>query len=130
MRPLYQTVKDADKEKQVLDILAKEWGCHISPTPVNCPYDGVVMRPAGYVEVRCRKYSKHDFKTYHISKRKVDGLLELDLPVVLVVKWKDGVLWTMLREGYETTNIGRNQMRDEWDREIGYEIPMSEFKEL
>jgi len=97
MRPLYETQKNLNVERDVASLLEQKWKCHVVKMPIKYGLDYTLTRNkeiAGFCEIKCLNYELAQFDRmsggYFISLGKfisAKNLVEFTkLPFFLVLK--------------------------------------------
>jgi hypothetical protein len=87
-------------------------------------------------EIKVRTCTSDNYKTYLISKGKIDSIFDRwhPLPIILIVSWTDGIYWIAITEKSKAhwfvAKGGRKDREDEKDIEDCYHIPVDEFTRL
>lgn len=132
-RKRYETQADRDREA----LVAKRFEAHFVDRPFNMKLeklpqghraDFLVLRdgvPAGLMEVKTRTCNSNDYKTYHISKDKLDTLVALadeeSLTPILLVQWTDAIGYVYIKNYLRHATFkegGRWDRGDKFDVEI------------
>ena len=137
-RPLYETEADRIRERAVQAHLTSKIDCVWEDAPVHDNIDGYLYHPNGdlaaVVEIKIRSNRSTTYDTYMLSAYKWrNGLYRaktLGVQFMLVVKFADGVYYTIMEEDYPTGLGGRYDRNDRFDEEQCIYIPMEKFKPL
>lgn len=126
MRPVYESSADIENEKACAEYIQKRNSdCVLYKLPKLSCFDYVVCSNDAltcFIEIKCRNNPKQKYKTYMISKRKVDLAICLyqlvKIPTVLFVRWSDtcGMLNISTAKGIISTG-GRKDRGDPKDIE-------------
>ena len=134
MRPLYETNKQLEAEKNLAGQLEKSWVCQLHKMPKTAPVDYVVTKDGvvrGFIEIKIRSNASTKYPTYMISQKKIDAAKKLfeasGLKTQLIVKWTDVVGRVTLNEDYPTRMGGRFDRNDKADVETVADIDISLF---
>lgn len=138
MRPLYETEEDRAKEQSVLEYISETYSCGYQSTPHLSCVDAFLTGSDGEllaaIEIKTRKNIKDKYPTYMLSARKWRSGLELanqyKIPLILAVKFTDGLYYTQLTENVAFGVGGRYDRNDSMDIEQCVYIPMEKFKPL
>lgn len=143
MRPIYETDKDIKAQRDVADILESSWKCQAVSLPKLYPADYAMCRQdrriLSLVEIKCRPtVDSDDYATYMLSASKLIALdhiaSSLNVPAILVVKWRDKIGYTDLTRRLAKTETffmgGRYDRDDPDDLEPIVHIPLEDFKFL
>ncbi len=137
MRPIYETQDDLDKERKIADFIERKYKRKLEKIDEYAPADFIVYKQTAFIEVRNRRHSYGAFPTLMIAKHKVDRGLNYvkEIPYVLVVKYIDCITYIEITPEkvamWEVKkNDGRSEenMRDKYDKEDCYHIPVGELK--
>lgn len=137
-RQTYETEQDRTREMVIAFKVIDKIGCNLDQQVQYHPFDYLAVRnekPTAKIEIKDRrKLSINKFNTYMISKKKIDKILAADpinVKSILVIKFKEKIMFVELREGYEQKMMGRiYKTRDPQDLEVCYFIPIKEFQDL
>jgi len=149
MRPDYETQEDRDNQLEIIIDVSKAWNCAYELTPSKCSYDAVFVDKESrsivkaFGETKDRTTEMNAYTEYMISFEKWTKLilagLASKLPVLLVVRFKDKLMWCDLMDVYNTegawrVGYGKRNKRgdkvDPADREPMVFIQNNQFKEL
>ena len=138
MRPIYETSADRARENGVRVHLMETFGCQYQKAPPLFCVDGQLLdadgKTAGLVEIKTRKNAHNKYPTYMLSASKWRKAMSLgdtmNVPVMLVVQFTDGVYMTRLKWDYPTAQGGRTDRNDAMDIEECIYIPITEFKSV
>lgn len=137
-RPIYETEADKAKERTVQQHITAKIDCLFQEAPVHDNLDGYLYHPDGnlgaVVEIKVRTNRSTTYDTYMLSAYKWrNGLHKaktLEVPFLLVVKFADGVYYTVVKDDYPVSQGGRYDRNDRMDVENCVFIPMDSFKPL
>lgn len=137
-RPLYETEADRIRERAVQEHLTSKIDCVWEDAPVRDNVDGYLYHPNGdlaaVVEIKIRSNRSTTYDTYMLSAYKWRNGLHraktLGVQFMLVVKFADGVYYTIMEEDYPMGLGGRYDRNDRFDEEQCIYIPMEKFKPL
>ena len=124
-RPMYETKKDLDHEKEVAKKLGKAWGVEFKKLPIRYHVDFVLTKgenAVGFCEVKTRNYTMsriNEMGGYIMSMGKWSAAKSLSetsgLPFILVILALDG-MWYLKSTEFKHDGIkvrGRTD-RDDW----------------
>jgi hypothetical protein len=137
-RPVYETEADRQRERAVQEYLLRKIDCLWQEAPPKDNIDGYLFHPnrdlGAVVEIKIRTNRSTAYDTYMLSSYKWrNGLYRaktLGVPFMLVVKFADGVHYTVVEEEYQVGSGGRYDRNDRFDAEECVFIPMSKFRPL
>lgn len=137
-RPIYETPESLKNEDEVASKISSAWNTKLNKLPIKYRVDYAAERSGtivAWIEVKCRKYNMNDFDTFMLSLDKYLASVELgnttNLPVTLVVRWKDKIGYADLLHCTGVIKMGgRKDRGDPQDVEPAVYIPMDEFREL
>ena len=139
MRPTYETEADRERERRVLDQLARQWRCGFCQFPVYSAIDGLFLGRGGAraaASVVCRTCSSAQYPTLIIGQEKVDRARAaaelLKVKLFLAIRWTDALGWlSILAIDFEKRRVNRHDRPgDDKASEPGYEIPIDWFSFL
>lgn len=139
--PRYETRSDLNKESGALKIFCLNMNCTYKKVREIDDYspDATFWRDGKRVavgEVKARTCASTDYKTYLISKAKIDSVFERwhPTPFILIVRWTDGIYWVAVTDAVKSKwNVergGRVDRGDPKDIEDCYHIPIDQFTRL
>lgn len=139
-RPLYETEADREREAKAITVLEKATGLSAVKRPdhtvadFSLVDDGYVV---GYVEVKTRTCKSNTYSTYHISKKKLTGLMDLasrdGVKVGLLVQWKDRSGFISIGKFLNNASYkvgGRYDRGDKADIEVMADVDIKHFTML
>jgi hypothetical protein len=137
-RPVYETEADRQRERAVQEYLLRKIDCLWQEAPPKDNIDGYLFHPnqdlGAVVEIKIRTNRSTAYDTYMLSAYKWrNGLYRaktLGVPFMLVVKFADGVFYTIVDDAYEIGRGGRYDRNDRFDSEECVFIPMDTFRPL
>lgn len=141
LSPRYETEGDRTKEEGALKIFCLNMNCVYKKVTEIDDYspDATFWRNDERVavgEVKVRTCDRSKYKTYLISKAKIDSVFERwhPMPFLLIVEWTDGIYWLIVTEvskqHWVVEEGGRQDRGDPKDMEPCYLIPIEEFTRL
>ena len=137
-RPIYETEVDRMRERSVQEYLLRKIDCLWQEAPTHDNVDGYLYHPdkelGAVVEIKIRSNRSTAYDTYMLSAYKWRNGLHraktLGVPFMLVVKFADGVYYTIVEEDYQVAQGGRYDRNDRFDEEQCVYIPMEKFRPL
>lgn len=124
MRQLYETDKNRESEKQIVDLICELWDITVVKLPISYGLDYAMLdnrknsKVRGFLEVKKRSPTKSHFSLYMISLGKVMKARELTqvsgLPSLLVVQWEDASGWINFADPLEGVGFGGRNDRSDW----------------
>ena len=137
-RPVYETEADRERERAVQQYIIGKVDCLWEEAPPRDCIDGYLRHPSGdlaaVVEIKIRTNRSTTYDTYMLSAYKWrNGLYRaktMNVPFMLVVKFIDGVYYTVVEDKYPTSLGGRYDRADRFDAEECAYIPMDKFRPL
>lgn len=137
-RPIYETEADKAKERVVQQHLTAKIDCLFQEAPARDNVDGYMYYPDGslgaVVEIKVRTNRSTTYDTYMLSAYKWRNGLHLsrtlEVPFLLVVKFVDGIFYTVVKDDYHVSQGGRYDRSDRMDVENCVFIPMSKFRPI
>jgi hypothetical protein len=141
-RPLYESKKDLDSEKEVIEQLGEKWNCSFAKMPIRYHLDYVLKKDdkaLAFCEVKTRSYTMQkigEMGGYLMSIGKWSSAKSLydcsGLPFILIVKTLDGIWWSIFKE-FNPDNVlvrGRTDRNDWQDIEPCVLLDIKKFKKL
>jgi hypothetical protein len=139
-RPLYETEEDLIKEREIVErIIGDKFNIEKLPLKLQADF-GLFDKQTGklrrWLEVRRRNISIDKWPTLYISLDKMLKIYELvnitGIPLSLLADWTDATGRFDINQGdkfddFSITWDGRNDMRDEQDKEPIMHIPIDRF---
>lgn len=136
-RPVYETSRTMEAERQTIERVSKAWDVKFSKMPKFYRVDWAAVNPQGKVigwaECKRRHTGKDSYKTFIISLGKALAGLELyeqtGIPFLIIVEWNDGLGYYKLKE-IDSASIevgGRFDRGDAQDIEPLLHIPITKF---
>ena len=138
-RPIYETKLNRSNEDNFRWEIATRWQCVISSLPPLSAADSIAFNfgcATALLEIKCRTCQRNAYKTYIISKHKIDTLIataeSLKIMPILAVKWTDAQGWIDLTKvaPIRTEVGGRIDRNDPKDQEQVYHYPISRFVDV
>jgi len=137
-RPMYETPESLKNEDEVAQKISAAWNTKLNKIPIKYRVDYAAERNGkivAWIEVKCRTYNMNDFDTFMLSLDKYNASVELgkitNLPVTLVVRWKDKIGYADLLHCRGVIKMGgRKDRGDPQDVEPAVYIPIEDFREL
>lgn len=137
-RPMYETPESLKNENKVAQKISAAWNTKLNKIPIKYRVDYAAERNGkivAWIEVKCRTYNMNDFDTFMLSLDKYNASVELgkitNLPVTLVVRWKDKIGYADLLHCRGVIKMGgRKDWGDPQDVEPAVYIPIEDFREL
>lgn len=125
-RPIYETSRDMDAEREIAETIAQKYNATAIKARRLYGLDWFFERDGyvvGMVEIKVRNYYRNDFTTYMISADKVARIRLLagvtGVPAFLFVSWKDGIGYINLCDEPDYNAIGgRRDRGDDQDVEV------------
>ena len=138
--PINETPKDKERERKFGAYLATLWRCAMAELPQFYEIDFAAVRDRkvlSMVEVKCRKYEMHHFKTCILSMHKYAALRRVirihpDITAIFAVRWLDGDGYFVVGEEDELDLEweGRTDRGSQSDLEPCVKIPIDLFQKL
>lgn len=137
-RPRYESEEDVEREQETLQVFCDKYDREYKKVRRIDSYtpDATIWcegERTGVVEVKVRTNEIRRYRTYLISKAKLDSIHERwsPLPFVLLVRWTDVAGWVKVTEeamrDWRVQEGGRTDRGDALDVEDCYMIPIIDF---
>ena len=137
MRPRYETQKDLDNEKQVIDLICNLTNATAHKLPISDHLDFAMFRDndlVALVEIKRRKVNSQEWPTYMISYRKVKEARQmswdLSVPAYLFVQFNDRIGYVNFDAEFKAGYNGRRDTNDPGDINLVCYYSMADFKWL
>lgn len=141
MRPRYEKKEDLINEDGVAKVFCLHMNCTYKKVREIDDYSPDVSfyrddKRVAVGEIKCRTCDHEEYGTYLISAAKLDGIMSrwTPIPIVLIVRWTDGIYWVAVTEraasSWKKALGGRTDRDDPKDVEACYRIPISQFTML
>lgn len=99
-RPQYETQSDLNNEQQTINAFCSKYNYSYKKLPIRYKLDFATFRPskelAGFVEVKCRKFSWSQFPTLILALDKITAMqqaLDLGIKSILLLRNQDGIFF-------------------------------------
>ena len=137
-RPMYETSESLKNENEVASRISSAWNTKLNKLPIKYRVDYAAERNGkivAWIEVKTRKYNMNDFDSFMLSLDKYNASVQLgsitNLPVTLVVRWKDKIGYADLLHCRGVIKMGgRKDRGDPQDIQPAAYIPIDVFREL
>lgn len=137
-RPMYETSESLKNEDEVASRISSAWNTKLNKLPIKYRVDYAAERNGkivAWIEVKTRKYNMNDFDSFMLSLDKYNASVQLgsitNLPVTLVVRWKDKIGYVDLLHCRGVIKMGgRKDRGDPQDIQPAAYIPIDDFREL
>jgi len=137
-RPMYETSESLKNENEVASRISSAWNTKLNKLPIKYRVDYAAERNGkivAWIEVKTRKYNMNDFDSFMLSLDKYNASVQLgsitNLPVTLVVRWKDKIGYADLLHCRGVIKMGgRKDRGDPQDIQPAAYIPIDDFREL
>jgi hypothetical protein len=140
MGRLFRSMKDAENEAAVADILADAWDCDVHSFGGKDHIDFYAVRDnatVAFMELKVRKNSSTTYPTVFLALRKWLSLyiahIHTGLPCIFVVKFTDGIRFINVKDVDLRNRLtyGGNSRKQAWnDTEPLIEVPIDEMDQL
>jgi hypothetical protein len=135
---MYETSESLKNENEVASRISSAWNTKLNKLPIKYRVDYAAERNGkivAWIEVKTRKYNMNDFDSFMLSLDKYNASVQLgsitNLPVTLVVRWKDKIGYADLLHCRGVIKMGgRKDRGDPQDIQPAAYIPIDDFREL